>query len=60
MLSLVRDALFCIESGADARSSGIDGALALEVAIGVFASSAQAGAATELPLRDREARIVSR
>ena len=60
MATLIRDALACVETRREPRSSGADGAAALELALAAFASSACGGVAVRLPLAERELRVVSR
>jgi predicted dehydrogenase len=59
-LALYRDALSAIENGTTPRSAGVDGAQALDMALGAFASHRENGATVPLPLRDVELRVPSR
>jgi predicted dehydrogenase len=57
---LYQDAIRALEEGAVPRSSGQDGARALEIALAAFASHRAGGAAVRLPLGDPGLRIPSR
>jgi predicted dehydrogenase len=59
MLGLYRDAIGAIEGAHTVRSSGRDGAAALEMSLAVFAATADGGR-VPLPLRDRALRVISR
>jgi predicted dehydrogenase len=60
MATLLRDAIASAAAREEPRSSGADGAAALEIALGAFASSAIGGAAVQLPLSDRGLKVLSR
>jgi predicted dehydrogenase len=57
---LYLDAIRALEEGTRPVSSGEDGARALEIALGAFASHRLGGAAVPLPLTDLDLRIPSR
>jgi predicted dehydrogenase len=60
LVALLQDTLDCLSSDRSPRSSGYDGAAALELALGAFASSSRGGAIVPLPLQDLALRVVSR
>ena len=60
MVAVIRDGLDAALRGRVPRSSGADGAAALEMAIGAFVSSARESRPVALPLADRSIRVVSR
>lgn len=59
-VALYRDAIMTLEEGTTPRSSGYDGARALEMALAAFASDRAGGAPIPLPLADLQLRIPSR
>jgi predicted dehydrogenase len=59
MLGLYRDAVNAIEGDKGLKSSGRDGAAALEMSLAAFAATALGGNVA-LPLRDKTLRVVSR
>jgi predicted dehydrogenase len=60
LVAAIEELIACIEEGRESRSSGQDGRAALELAMAVYQSHAQAGARVGLPLQDRELAVHSR
>ncbi len=60
LIAAIEELITCIEEGRDSRSGGHDGRAALDLALAVYQSHAQAGARVTLPLQDRDLAVQSR
>jgi hypothetical protein len=58
-VTIVRDLMNAIETGADPRCSGEDGRAALEIAVALRESHRQGGRKVAIPLADRNLGILS-